>query len=99
MKCALCPTKSEVLHEVISPAIRLCSNCRTKLETHICVVCVGCSTAFWLKKTPGNVMQASQMSDLPPAHIMDNYLIHEIKTCKRCYEAVKDFTVSRAWVQ
>ena len=99
MECQFCKSQDVELHEIAAPAIRLCGPCRKKLSTHIAVICVGCDTLFWLRKTPGNVMQASQMSELPPAHIMDNYLIHEIKTCKRCYEAVKDFTARRDWVQ
>ncbi len=98
MKCAFCPSEGE-LHEVEAPAIRLCTDCREKLNTHIAVVCIGCDSLYWIRKTPENVMQAAGTSDLPPQHITDNLVIHEIKTCKRCYEGVKEFTAQVPWVQ
>lgn len=99
MECQFCKSKDVELHEVEAPAIRLCTACREKLTTHIAVVCTGCDTLFWVRKTPENVMWAAEMSDLSPVHIMDNYLVHQIKSCKRCYAAVQEFMVSQTWVQ
>jgi hypothetical protein len=98
MECQFCKSKDVELHEVEGPAIRLCGPCREKLGTHIAVVCTGCDTVYWLLKTPANIMQASAMSDLSPVHIMDNYLIHEIKTCKRCFKVAKGYTVEGKWL-
>jgi len=97
MKCQFCD--GEGIHVVENPPMRLCTSCREKLETHFAVICTGCNTLYWLPKTPQNIMRAAEMSGLDPAHIRDNYIFHEIKSCRRCYEAVQDFTVSKRWVQ
>lgn len=96
MKCTFCKSQSE-LSEVESPAIRLCSFCRNKLKTYIAVICTCCNTLYWLPKTAGNVEKASEMSGQSPVEIMDNPVIHEIKSCKKCYE--NEFTVQGAWKQ
>lgn len=98
MKCQFCGNQGE-LHDIEVPAIRLCTVCREKLTTHIVVVCTGCDTLHWLPKTPQNVMQAAHMSGLAPDHIMDNYMLHEIKRCQQCYEALKEFSRSTTWKQ
>lgn len=97
-RCTLCKNPGE-LHRVDNPDLRICTPCREKLGTHIAVFCSGCDTLFWLRKTPSNVMTASKMSDLAPEHIMQNYLVHELKSCKLCYDAAKDFMASAGWVQ
>lgn len=97
-RCTFCQNEGE-LHEVEAPAIRLCSTCREKLGTHIAVVCTGCDTVFWLRKTPENVARAAGMSDLSPLHIRENYIMHQISHCKRCLNVVKEFTAESKWVQ
>lgn len=98
MKCTFCGNKGK-LHEVEAPAISVCMACREKLGTHIAVICTGCQTIHWLRKTPQNVATAARLSGLPIQHIQDNPMLHEIKTCRQCYAAVSDFTVTAAWVQ
>lgn len=98
MNCTFCQNDGE-LHEVDSPAIRLCASCREKLGTHIAVICSHCQILYWLPKTPENVARACEMSDFTPEHIMENHVIHELKSCKNCYETVADFTAKVGWVQ
>ena len=97
-KCTFCQSEGE-LHEAEAPIIRLCTPCREKLCTHLAVVCIGCNTLHWLPKTPQNIEAASRMSDLPPQHLVDNYIVHEIKTCKNCYRATSDYIVTQKWTQ
>lgn len=96
-KCAFCPNTGP-LHEVEQPHIKVCTKCRDKWGTHIVVVCTGCDTLYWLPKSPGNIQMASALSDLPLDHIMENYLLHEIKHCQKCPPAALDL-VTTGWVQ
>lgn len=93
LKCAFCQNTGE-LHEVEAPAIRLCTQCREKLNTHIAVVCTGCDTLHWLPKTPGNVQTASEMSGIPMQELMEGCCIHQIKSCRQCYTGVQDYVKS-----
>lgn len=91
-KCTFCQHEGE-LHEVEAPAIRICTACRHKLETHICVICTGCDTLIWLPKTPDNVMIAAEYGGISPQHVMENPMLHQIAKCKNCYRGAKDFMV------
>lgn len=94
-QCILCQTEGE-LQQVESPAIRLCTRCTAKMQTHIPVVCTGCDTVYWLPKTADNVVKAARMSGLTPKHIMDNAMLQEIKYCKGC--SVQTVAADK-WVQ
>jgi len=96
-KCTFCQNDDEV-HETDNPDLRLCSTCREKLGTHIAVVCTNCDTLYWLQKTPQNAAIAADMSGLPVDHIMDNYMVHQIETCKRCFHVLEGLVHESKWV-
>lgn len=92
-KCALCPNDAAL--DVEAPAIRLCLSCANKLRTHIAAICTGCNTCYWLPKTPQNVVIAAELSGLPLGHIQDECVIHQMASCKRCYEHMSEYVVSK----
>ena len=92
-KCTFCQNEREI-HEVDAPALRLCTGCRDKLNTHIAAICTGCQTLAWIPKTPENVMVAAELSGVPPEYIMDNCVVHQVKQCLRCYDPVSEYLVS-----
>lgn len=96
-KCAFC--ERDGIHQVEAPAIKLCDECRKKLDSHIAVVCTGCNVIHWLPKSAANVAAAAEMSGLLPDHIMENPIVHEIKFCKNCYVASAEFSKSAEWKQ
>ncbi len=94
-KCTFCPNEQDELHETDNPDLQLCSTCREKLITHIAVICTNCNNLYWLLKTPQNVAIAADMSELSPQHIMDNYCVHQIGTCKQCFKVPEGYSVSK----
>lgn len=93
--CTFCQAPGE-LHQVESPAIRVCTACREKLQTHLAIICTGCDTLHWLRKTPQNVMIAAEMTGCLPQHIIDNPMMQAINSCQQCYKAAEEFTVRGA---
>jgi len=97
IKCALCPNTEE-LTTLDYPPIRVCRSCLEKLKTKIATICEGCSTIYWIPKTLENAMQAGYYHGADPRQVMENQTLFMIKTCRRCYDRVKEFMQTAAWV-
>lgn len=79
MKCHLCNKVA-----LLGSEPPTCLDCQRMFEDHLAIICEGCSTLYWLMKSPENIMQCAEMYKVSPDHIMMNNFVGTLTHCKHC---------------
>ena len=91
-KCFFCENKGKVCDFGVHfgsfcvSGIAVCPECQKWIRKHIGVVCFGCSSAYWVVRTPETEKYAEDEPGMTPIIVFRGYIIYSIQVCKLCEE-------------